>query len=279
MADLQRGARELVLDLTRTVYLDAAALNTLVSLAKRVREQGGDLRLVNPNGDIRLLLDASKAPRLLQDCRAGSKATPGAACRGNAKISRAATSWRPRDAIAQNPPISALPANIVVPLLAAIRLAYALTHRFGGKLLRRVKFFKGEHATQTVLSPTPPGGRFRANDCHYHGCLRATGAQTRVVEPSWARCGSSPDVAGVRLGEHSRMCGPPAPPSRSRQHVLSPCGWSCHHHASPGADNAEVALVAAPQIGVSAWARVSQCTLEATARGAATALNRFRQGA
>jgi anti-sigma B factor antagonist len=60
VAELQGGARDFVLDLARTVYLDAAALNTLVGLTRRVREQGGDLRLVNPNGDLRLLLDASK---------------------------------------------------------------------------------------------------------------------------------------------------------------------------------------------------------------------------
>lgn len=59
LAEMQSGARDFVLDLARTVYLDAAALNTLVALTKRIREQGGDLRLVNPNADIRLLLDAS----------------------------------------------------------------------------------------------------------------------------------------------------------------------------------------------------------------------------
>lgn len=60
VAELQRGSRQFVLDLTQTVYLDAAALNTLVGLAKRVREQEGDLRLVNPNRDIRLLLEVIK---------------------------------------------------------------------------------------------------------------------------------------------------------------------------------------------------------------------------
>jgi anti-anti-sigma factor len=60
MAEFQRGARDFVLDLAHTVYLDAAALNTLVGLAKRVREQGGELRLVNPNDDLRLLLDVIK---------------------------------------------------------------------------------------------------------------------------------------------------------------------------------------------------------------------------
>lgn len=57
VTELQRGARDFVLNLAHTVYLDVAALNTLVGLAKRVREQGGDLRLANPNDDLRLLLD------------------------------------------------------------------------------------------------------------------------------------------------------------------------------------------------------------------------------
>ncbi|MBA2571438.1 MAG: STAS domain-containing protein [Gemmatimonadetes bacterium] len=87
VAELQRGSREFVLDLARTVYLDAAALNTLVGLARQVREQGGDLRLANPNGDIRLLLESVKPSALFKIPQGESSATgpdsaPGAACRG-----------------------------------------------------------------------------------------------------------------------------------------------------------------------------------------------------
>jgi anti-anti-sigma factor len=86
VAELQRGSREFVLDLARTVYLDAAALSTLVGLARQVREQGGDLRLVNPNGDIRLLLESVKPSALKipqgESSATGPDSAPGAACRG-----------------------------------------------------------------------------------------------------------------------------------------------------------------------------------------------------
>lgn len=57
---LERGYHHLVVDLQRTEYLDSTALGVLVGTLKRVREQGGDLRLVAPSPRIRRLLEITR---------------------------------------------------------------------------------------------------------------------------------------------------------------------------------------------------------------------------
>lgn len=61
MLDLvEKGYHHLVVDLHRTEYLDSTALGTLVGTLKRVREHGGDLRLVAPTPRIRRLLEITR---------------------------------------------------------------------------------------------------------------------------------------------------------------------------------------------------------------------------
>src|SRR5438876_9062259 len=42
---LDGGGRKFVIDFTKTGYIDSSGLGVLVSLSKKIREQGGDLRL------------------------------------------------------------------------------------------------------------------------------------------------------------------------------------------------------------------------------------------
>jgi anti-sigma B factor antagonist len=51
------GATRLVLDLETVDFLDSTGLGTIVSLLKRVRTQGGDLRLVCTEARIRRLFE------------------------------------------------------------------------------------------------------------------------------------------------------------------------------------------------------------------------------
>jgi len=57
---LAQGYYHLVVNLQGTEYLDSTALGVLVGALKRVREQGGDLRLVAPTPRIRRLLEITR---------------------------------------------------------------------------------------------------------------------------------------------------------------------------------------------------------------------------
>ena len=59
------GARHVVVDLAQTTYVDSAGLGALAVLAKRVRAQGGELRLANANADVSEVLALTKLDSLL----------------------------------------------------------------------------------------------------------------------------------------------------------------------------------------------------------------------
>ena len=64
LEELERGARRLRLDFTRTRYVDSSGLGVLVSLARQVRERGGELRIANLNEDLALLFKLTKLDAL-----------------------------------------------------------------------------------------------------------------------------------------------------------------------------------------------------------------------
>lgn len=64
--EAERGARKIVVDFARTGYIDSSGLGVLVSLAKRLRELGGDLRLANLNDDLQTLFELTKLDTLFQ---------------------------------------------------------------------------------------------------------------------------------------------------------------------------------------------------------------------
>lgn len=57
---LEKGYHSLVVNLQHAEYLDSTALGMLVGMLKRVREQGGNLRLVAPPTRIRRLLEITR---------------------------------------------------------------------------------------------------------------------------------------------------------------------------------------------------------------------------
>jgi len=61
---LDQGARRFVIDFTPTAYIDSSGLGALVSLSKRVRQAGGDLRLAGLNEDLRSLFELTKLDTL-----------------------------------------------------------------------------------------------------------------------------------------------------------------------------------------------------------------------
>ena len=63
---LDGGARKLLVDFTKTGYIDSSGLGVLVSLSKKIREQGGELRLAALNDDLRTLFELTKLDSLFQ---------------------------------------------------------------------------------------------------------------------------------------------------------------------------------------------------------------------
>jgi anti-sigma B factor antagonist len=63
-AALDRGERKLLVDFSRTGYIDSSGLGALVSISKRIREATGELRLAGLNEDIRSLFELTKLDTL-----------------------------------------------------------------------------------------------------------------------------------------------------------------------------------------------------------------------
>jgi anti-sigma B factor antagonist len=62
--ELEGGERKFVVDFEKTGYIDSSGLGVLVSLSKKVREQGGELRLANLNEDLKTLFELTKLDTL-----------------------------------------------------------------------------------------------------------------------------------------------------------------------------------------------------------------------
>lgn len=63
---LDGGARKFLIDFEKTAYIDSSGLGVLVSLSKKIREKGGELRLANLNEDLRTLFELTKLDTLFQ---------------------------------------------------------------------------------------------------------------------------------------------------------------------------------------------------------------------
>src|SRR5215212_6712023 len=63
-AALDNGERRLLVDFSKTGYIDSSGLGALVSISKRIREAGGELRLSGLNEDLRSLFELTKLATL-----------------------------------------------------------------------------------------------------------------------------------------------------------------------------------------------------------------------
>lgn len=66
LEELDGGERKFVVDFSRTGYIDSSGLGVLVSLSKKIREQGGELRLSSLNEDLRTLFELTKLDTLFR---------------------------------------------------------------------------------------------------------------------------------------------------------------------------------------------------------------------
>jgi anti-sigma B factor antagonist len=63
---LEGGERKFLVDFSSTGYIDSSGLGVLVSLSKKIREQGGELRLSSLNDDLRTLFELTKLDTLFR---------------------------------------------------------------------------------------------------------------------------------------------------------------------------------------------------------------------
>ena len=61
---LDAGERKFLIDCAQTGYIDSSGLGALVSLSKKVRELGGELRIAGLNDDLRSLFELTKLDTL-----------------------------------------------------------------------------------------------------------------------------------------------------------------------------------------------------------------------
>jgi anti-sigma B factor antagonist len=61
---LDGGSRKYLIDFRDTAYIDSSGLGVLVSLSKKIREKGGEMRLSNLNEDLRTLFELTKLDTL-----------------------------------------------------------------------------------------------------------------------------------------------------------------------------------------------------------------------
>lgn len=66
LEELDRNERRFLIDFAGTGYIDSSGLGVLVSLSKKIRELGGELRLANLNDDLRTLFELTKLDTLFQ---------------------------------------------------------------------------------------------------------------------------------------------------------------------------------------------------------------------
>ena len=63
-AGLDAGGRKFLLDCGTTGYIDSSGLGALVTIARRVRDAGGQIRLAGLNDDLRSLFELTKLDTL-----------------------------------------------------------------------------------------------------------------------------------------------------------------------------------------------------------------------
>ena len=66
LEQLENGGRKFVIDFSNTGYIDSSGLGVLVSLSKKIREQGGELRLADLNEDLHTLFELTKLDTLFK---------------------------------------------------------------------------------------------------------------------------------------------------------------------------------------------------------------------
>jgi anti-anti-sigma factor len=71
---MEHEARHFVVDLASALYIDSAALGTLVALSKQIHEKSGTIRLVHLSRDLRTLFQLTRLATCFDDSDGGPSA-------------------------------------------------------------------------------------------------------------------------------------------------------------------------------------------------------------
>jgi len=71
---LEAGSKKFLIDFSKTGYIDSSGLGVLVSLSKKIRDEGGDLRLAGLNDDLKTLFELTKLDTLFAITDSASEA-------------------------------------------------------------------------------------------------------------------------------------------------------------------------------------------------------------
>lgn len=74
---VEAGGSKFVIDFEATGYIDSSGLGVLVSISKKIREAGGELRLAGLNEDLRMLFELTKLDTLFKICDSTDEALDG----------------------------------------------------------------------------------------------------------------------------------------------------------------------------------------------------------
>ena len=77
LEELEGGDRKFVINFSSAGYIDSSGLGVLVSLSKKIREQGGELRLSGLNEDLRTLFELTKLDTLFRIADTSEEALDG----------------------------------------------------------------------------------------------------------------------------------------------------------------------------------------------------------
>ncbi|RMH22063.1 MAG: anti-sigma factor antagonist [Gemmatimonadetes bacterium] len=77
LEELEAGERKFLIDFSNTGYIDSSGLGVLVSLSKKIREKGGELRLAGLNEDLRTLFELTKLDTLFRIAESREEALQG----------------------------------------------------------------------------------------------------------------------------------------------------------------------------------------------------------
>lgn len=72
--EIEAGARKFLINFSQTGYIDSSGLGVLVSLSKKIREHGGELRLSDLNDDLKTLFELTKLDTLFMISESREKA-------------------------------------------------------------------------------------------------------------------------------------------------------------------------------------------------------------
>lgn len=61
---IEAGERRFLIDCSQTAYIDSSGLGALVTISKKIRESGGEMRLAGLNEDLRALFELTKLDSL-----------------------------------------------------------------------------------------------------------------------------------------------------------------------------------------------------------------------